>query len=117
MRKRYENESNYEILHKKEGVDKNDKLHERVIEKEPIDGNNKNVHDRESTIMFENDELYSSSVHLTEDGTEVNSENDEDEYYEVIEETYQKEKRIRKKDSVILSENLQGMNKTRQSFV
>ena len=87
-----------------------------MTEKEPIDENKTDVHDRESVIMFENDELHSSSVNLAEDGTKLNPENEDHEYYEIIEETNQSEKKIRKKDSVILSENLQGSHKTRQSF-
>ena len=117
LEKGYGNENDYEILRAKERTDENDeKQYESLTEKEPIDENKTDVHDRESVIMFENDELYSSSVNLAEDGTELNPENEDHEYYEIIEETNQSEKKIRKKDSVILSENLQGSHKTRQSF-
>ena len=117
LEKGYGNENDYEILHAKERTDENDKKqYESLTEKEPMDENKTDVHDRGSVIMFENDELYSSSVNLAEDGTELNPENEDHEYYEIIEETNQSEKKIRKKDSVILSENLQGSHKTRQSF-
>ena len=117
LEKGYGNENDYEILHAKERTDENDKKqYESLTEKEPISENKTDVHDRESVIMFENDELYSSSVNLAEDGTELNPENEEHEYYEIIEETNQSENKIRKKNSVILSENLQGSHKTRQSF-
>ena len=117
LEKGYGNENDYEILRAKERTDENDeKQYESLTEKEPIDENKTDVHDRESVIMFENDELYSSSVNLAEDGTKLNPENEDHEYYEIIEETNQSEKKIRKKDSVILSENLQGSHKTRQSF-
>ena len=117
LEKGYGNENGYEILHAKERTDEYDKKeYESLTEKEPINENKTDVHDRESVIMFENDELYSSSVNLAEDGTELNPENEDHEYCEIIQETNLSEKKIRKKDSFILSENLQGSHKTRQSF-